>query len=149
MQKIASFIAAGVLTVLMGGIASAQQFITFGGGPTGGTYFAISSGMAKIFNERLENIEARVRATSGAFENPVLIETKEIDLGPTNANLAVWAREGTEVYDGRKMDNVSLFMAGLAGGLLHVVVLADSDIKSLADLKGNRWPSDPRAIPRP
>lgn len=136
LAKVAAVAAA--ITFTSWGPASSQNFITFGGGPTGGTYYAISSGMASIFNEQLKGVEARVRATSGAFENPVLIQNKDIDLGPTNANLAVWALKGEEVYRGKEMPNVALFMAGLAGGLLHVVVPADSSIQKLGDLKGKR-----------
>jgi TRAP transporter TAXI family solute receptor len=128
----ATLIAAGADRTL------AAEFITIGGGPTGGTYYAISTGMAKVFNAELKNIEARVRATSGGLENPVLASGGKIDIGPTNANLAVWAYEGSEVYKGKKQPNIALFMGGLAGGLLHIAVLADSPIKSIEDLKGKR-----------
>ena len=139
MHKLCTCTVAAIALLAVGTQRStAAEFITFGGGPTGGTYYAISTGLAKIFNAKVKNIEARVRATSGAFENPVLASAGKIDLGPTNANLAVWAHDGIEVYKGKQQPNISLFMGGLAGGLLHIVVLADSPIKSVADLKGKR-----------
>jgi uncharacterized protein len=139
MSKLCTYTLAAVAVIAVGTQRStAADFITFGGGPTGGTYYAISTGMAKIFNAELKNVEARVRATSGSLENPVLVSAGKVDLGPTNANIAVWALAGDVVYKGKKQPNIALFMGGLAGGSLHVVVLADSPIKSLADLKGKR-----------
>ncbi|HET9714923.1 MAG TPA: TAXI family TRAP transporter solute-binding subunit [Pseudolabrys sp.] len=116
----------------------AAEFITIGGGPLGGAYYAISTGLEKIFNEKIKGVETRVRSTSGAFEAPVLASAGRIDIGPTNANLAVWALQGTEVYKGKQQPNISLLFGGLAGGFLHVVVLGDSSIKTMADLKGKR-----------
>lgn len=139
MHKLCTYVLAAAALIAVGSQrSSAAEFITFGGGPTGGTYYAICTGLAKIFNAHVKNVEARVRATSGAFENPVLASAGKIDLGPTNANLAVWAHDGAEVYKGKQQPNIALFMGGLAGGLLQIVVLADSSIKSIDDLKGKR-----------
>ncbi|HET8727970.1 MAG TPA: TAXI family TRAP transporter solute-binding subunit [Alphaproteobacteria bacterium] len=139
MHNLAKYAAVLAVAAILGAKSGgAAQFITIGGGPTGGTYYAISTGMAKIFNEKLKDIEARVRATSGAFEAPVLASAGRIDLGPTNANLAVWAHEGSEVYKGKQQPNIALFMGGLAGGFLQVAVLEDSPIKTLAHLTGKR-----------
>ena len=139
MRKLWTYAAATVAFVALETQRSpAAEFITFGGGPTGGTYYAISTGLAKIFSAKVKDVEARVRATNGALENPVLASAGKIDLGPTNANLAVWALGGIEVYKGKQQPNIALFMGGLAGGHLHIVVLGDSPIKSIADLKGKR-----------
>jgi TRAP transporter TAXI family solute receptor len=140
MYKISGFVAAVLIAVASAASerAAATDFITIGAGPTGGTYYAVSTGMAKIFGDKIKGVEARVRTTSGAFEAPILVSAGRVDLAPTNANLAVWALGGTEVYKGKKQPNISLLFGGLAGGFLSVVVLDESPIKSLADLKGKR-----------
>lgn len=139
MHKLCTYAAAAIVMMAVGTErGTAADFVTLGGGPTGGAYYAISTGLAKVFSAKVKNVEARVRATSGALENPVLTSAGKIDLGPTNANLAVWALEGSEVYKGKQQPNIALFMGGLAGGMLHIVVLADSSIKTIEDLKGKR-----------
>jgi TRAP transporter TAXI family solute receptor len=139
MRRFNWMLALAVLAVAWTGRrVDAADFITIGGGPVGGAYYAISTGLEKIFNEKMKGVEARVRATSGAFETPVLASAGRIDIGPTNANLAVWALQGSEVYKGKQQPNIALLFGGLAGGYLHVVVLGDSPVKTLADLKGKR-----------
>lgn len=126
------------LILMSGGAEAETRFLTLGSGPSGGTYHAIIAGLAKIYNAHLNGIEARVETTSGAFENVVLVSSGQVDAAPTNANLAVWALEGTEVYRGKQQPNIALLMGGLAGGSLHIGVLDDSPVRSIGDLRGKK-----------
>jgi len=94
--------------------------------------------MAEIFKDKVPGIEAKVEVTGGATENPKLVGAGDSDIGFTNANLAYNAYTGTGIFEGKKYDQLRLMFGGVAPGTFHIAVLADSNIKTYADLKGKK-----------
>jgi hypothetical protein len=83
-------------------------------------------------------VEAKVEVTGGATENPKLVGAGDSDIGFTNANLAYNAYTGTGIFKGKKYEKLRLLFGGVAPGTFHMVTLANSRVKTFADLKGKK-----------
>ncbi|MEA4893346.1 MAG: TAXI family TRAP transporter solute-binding subunit [Peptococcaceae bacterium] len=118
--------------------AGKKQFISIATASLGGSYYPIGVGMAEIFQKNLNNVEASVEVTGGATENPKLVGAGDSDIGFTNANLAYAAYSGTGIFEGSAYGDLRLMFGGVAPGTIHMVVKADSDIQTYADLKGRK-----------
>ena len=118
--------------------AASQKFISIATATMGGSYYPIGVGIAEIFKAKVPDVEAKVEVTGGATENPKLVGSGDSDMGFTNANLAYNAYTGTGIFKNRKYDKLRLMFGGVAPGTLHIVVLADSKVKTYNDLKGKK-----------
>lgn len=121
-----------------GGKADDKKVISIGTADMGGAYYPIGAAVAQVINDDIPYLEAKVEVTGGALENPKLIYEKQCEIGITNANLAYFALEGEEMYQGNKMDNLSQLFSGMSPGVFQVVTKENSPINSIADLKGKR-----------
>ncbi|MGR4066986.1 TAXI family TRAP transporter solute-binding subunit [Billgrantia sp. C5P2] len=117
-------------------LASAQQLSIATGG-TGGVYYPIGGGFAEIINDHLEGYEASAEVTGASVENMGLIMRGDADLALVLADTAQQAYEGAGDFEGRQIENTRA-LASVYPNAVQLVVLADSDIESLEDLKGKR-----------
>ncbi|KAA0012884.1 TAXI family TRAP transporter solute-binding subunit [Billgrantia pellis] len=117
-------------------LASAQQLSIATGG-TGGVYYPIGGGFAEIINDHLEGYEATAEVTGASVENMGLIMRGDADLALVLADTALQAYEGSGDFEGRQIENTRA-LASVYPNAVQLVVLADSDIESLEDLKGKR-----------
>ncbi len=124
--------------VLAGAAVAKTTFISIATATMGGSYYPIGVGIAEIFKVKVPDVEAKVEVTGGATENPKLVGAGDSDMGFTNANLAYNAFTGTGIFKGKKYDKLRLMFGGVAPGTFHIVVLADSKIKTYNDLKGKK-----------
>lgn len=112
------------------------KFLTIGTAASGGAYYPIGIAMADIITNELD-IQTTAQVTGGAVENNRLIENREIDIAITQSSMAYAAYEGLEPYK-QECKNVSVLFNGLSKGIFHVVVMNNSGINSMADLKGKK-----------
>lgn len=112
------------------------KFVGIAGASQGGSNYIQASGMAKIIETYLPGTKCSVEATAGAIENAKLVEAKKDHFGFVPAESAYKAYRGIKPYESA-LTNLRLFCIGDAA-LVHVVVLKQSNIKSVADLKGKR-----------
>jgi TRAP transporter TAXI family solute receptor len=128
-----------VMAVMLTSEAAAKTtFISIATATMGGSYYPIGVGFAEIFKAKVPEVEAKVEVTGGATENPKLVGSGDSDIGFTNANLAYNAYTGTGIYKGKKYDKLRLLFGGVAPGTFHMVTLANSSVKTYADLKGKK-----------
>ena len=118
------------------GGSTVPEFITIGTAGTGGAYYPIGIAMGDILTNTL-SLQATAQVTGGAVENNILLRNGEIDLAITQGPMAYAAQKGTEPYD-QSYEDIRLMFSGLSQGVFHLVVRDDSDIYSIADLKGKR-----------
>ena len=117
--------------------AAAQQYLTFGSSGSGGTYGIIGAAMSKVVNSGQKDIHMTVEATPGGGRGNVrLLGQGKLDFGLATVPDAVQAWEGGEGYDA-KLDNLRTLLVGTSLPF-HLVVLANSDIKSIEDVRGKR-----------
>ena len=127
-------VAAVVVVALTTAIAFAQSptRLVMAGSSSGGTAHLFFASLAPLLNKYVPGMEASAR-TGGAVENIALIERGGVQVavaGPGDAQ-AVLGKEGLEKSRIRTI--FAMFHIPF-----HVLVPADSPIKSFADLKGKR-----------
>jgi uncharacterized protein len=131
----------GVLVLLFGlmqvEIAGAAN-LSIAGGPSGGSYYPLSLGMAEAIGKNIPEIKVDVVNSAGAVENATLVGTGESDISITNGDAAYEAYSGTGRYAGKKLPQIRAMFGGIDGGLFHVVVSRASGIKSYAQIKGKK-----------
>lgn len=117
--------------------AELPKFITIGTGATGAAFYPIGVSMADILTNNL-GIQATAQVTGGSLENLQLTQEGTIDLGITMGNSAQAAYEGTGEYEGTAYTNVNALFGGLSKGFFQVVVMDNSPIQTMEDLKGRK-----------
>ncbi len=106
-------------------------------GGTGGVYYPLGGGMAKIISKYAPNVEATAEVTQGSQANCQLINSRKSDLAFIAADTASDALRGQERF--KSTGPIPLrTVAVVYSQYMHVVTLADSEIKSISDLKGKR-----------
>jgi uncharacterized protein len=128
-----------VLAVLVGlsGCRAPERFIGFGGGPPGGAFFPAAAAIATFMEPRLPGVRVSVEASGGSSENMRLVHT-----GETHMAIAYGADIDAGYYgreDFRDAPQTDVRAVGLVfWSYGHVVALAQSGIRSVADLEGRR-----------
>ncbi|MBM3733753.1 MAG: TAXI family TRAP transporter solute-binding subunit [Acidimicrobiia bacterium] len=137
---LAATVAAGVLTV--GGTSSAaeQKFITIGTGGVTGVYYAVGGAVCRLVNKdrKSHGIRCSVESTGGSVFNINTIRGGELDLGMAQSDWQHHASKGTSTFK-----NAGPYAELRAVFSVHpepftVLSRKESNIKSLADLKGKR-----------
>ncbi|MFQ3789075.1 TAXI family TRAP transporter solute-binding subunit [Halomonas sp. A29] len=117
-------------------LAVAQQLSIATGG-TGGVYYPIGGGLAEMINRHIEGASATAEVTGASVENMGLIMRGDADLALVLADTAYQAYNGTGDFEGRQIEDTRA-LASIYPNAVQLVVLADSDIQSLEDLRGKR-----------
>lgn len=109
--------------------------VTLSTAGTGGAWYPIGGGIANIVSESSDIVSVSAEVSNGGVENIRLINDGTSDLGFANTDIVYegYYGEGTYEEDG-EMDILSV--AYLYPSTFQAVVLKDSSIKSLSELKG-------------
>jgi TRAP transporter TAXI family solute receptor len=113
---------------------AAAQPVGLGTSPQGTLTFGLGAALSKVLADKGQ-IQSRVQPQSGTSTMIPLVNSGEIDFGFANAAELYDSFHGVGTFDKRpnpKLRNVAIIFP-LKAGLL---VRADSDIKSIKDLKG-------------
>lgn len=113
------------------------KFLTIGTAAAGAAFYPIGIGMADVITNQV-GVSTTAQVTGGAIENIGLVQDGTVDMAITMGNTAQQAYEGTGDYEGQPYDKLSALYGGLSKGVFHVVVMDDSPIQTMADLKGKR-----------
>jgi hypothetical protein len=130
--------------------AQAMHFFRIGTGASGGTYFPIGGVIASAISSPpgarpcakggscgVPGLIAVAQSTEGSVENAARIEAGEIESGLFQADLVYAAFYGLGPFVKTPMNKLRA-IANLFQEAVHIVVRADSDITSIAQLKGKR-----------
>jgi len=136
--KVAVMISIGLVSVGIGAsIAAPVQIISIATGGTGGTYFIIGSGMAKVIEKYVPNVKVSVESTAATTENVRLIAAKKVQFAIAMPDGVYFGYHGGREFKDTKYPNLRSVMAGHTSPM-HFMVRSNSGIKSFADLKGKR-----------
>ncbi|WP_417806764.1 TAXI family TRAP transporter solute-binding subunit [Thioclava sp.] len=121
-------------------IAQDQQFITIGTGGVTGVYYPTGGAICRLVNaDRAENgLRCSVESTGGSVYNTRTIRQGELDFGVVQSDVQQAAIEGVGAFadDGPYPELRALF--SLHPEPMHLMVRADSGIKTVEELKGHR-----------
>src|SRR5699024_6307446 len=102
---------------------------------TSGTTHPIGVSMSKIINDNEPSLNITAQSTGGSVENIKLMDNNEVEIGLVNAYVSSEAFEGEGDFE--EAEEVSALFSTYSQPF-HIVVLEDSDIKSIDDLKGKK-----------
>jgi TRAP transporter TAXI family solute receptor len=116
---------------------SQERFMVMGGGSTGGLFFIVAAGMGRVIEKHVPNTRVTAQVTSGSVENIRLLGQRRIDCALSSADGAYHAANQSGPFEKEKYTNVRYITRGYSS-ILQNIVMADSPIRSLADIKGKR-----------
>lgn len=128
-----------------------SHFFRIGTGPTSGNYFSIGGVIANAISNPpgsrpcdkggscgVPGLIAIAQTTQGSVQNVDFIADKSLESGLCQSDVSYWAYSGSGMYKGQKPIDGLRAIANLYQESLHILVRADSAIKSIADLRGKR-----------
>jgi TRAP transporter TAXI family solute receptor len=134
--RIAGVAAVAALGIAAAGVAHAQQKtdVIFSAGPTGGSWTPMAAAAAQIINKRFPDLNVQVEP-GAALVNMEKIRTDKADIGWSMTTVMADAQKGEGQFEGKKTDK-ALYVANFYPNVWQLVVPANSNIKSVKDLKG-------------
>ena len=137
----AVFILYSVFCILCSVLAACSsqggQFLSIATGGTGGVYYPYGGGLAQLISERIPGIQATAEVTGASVDNLKLLQQGRADLAFTLADSLAEAVRGTGPFADTGAVPVQT-IAILYQNFTHIVVLRDSEIETVADLRGRR-----------
>ena len=122
-------------------LAEAKTIITCASGTTGGGFYLLGSGMATILQRNIPDVIANNQATGGAPENVRLVGSGQATLGLAGGDHMYFGYRGEREFN-KAYPDIRLLI-GTYIPSEHMVVKADSDIKTITDLKGKKISTTP------
>lgn len=135
-------LAALIVTVaaLFGGCGTqsdAKREFDIATGGTAGTYYPIGNAIADILNKEIPNMNAAAQSTGASVANLEMLREGTVELAIVQNDIAYYAVNGTEMFRGKKINNVR-GIASLYPETCQFVTLDTSGIRSIDELKGKR-----------
>lgn len=135
-----AFRAAAALTLIASALlmqAAVAQNLSIVTGPTGGTMYAISAAITDLVNRNVKDLRLSNTAGGGSLYTLKVLSNNEADFAMAGNDVSLDALKGAGSFNGKTFPDLrgvsSLFIEAF-----HVVVRADSPIKTFEDLKGKR-----------
>src|SRR6266566_8478431 len=125
-----------VVSAMIAVTAMADKNLSIGTGGTGGVYYALGGGLAKILTDKLPDTQVTAEVTGASIDNLKFIRAGKMDIGFTMADSASDAVQGVEKFKDNKVAVRTI--AALYPNHVHVVTTANTGINTLSDLKGKR-----------
>lgn len=122
--------------VMVGTAEAKREFVRFGGSNPGGSWFTMVGGISAIMNKQIKKLNVTPIATGGSADNNRLARKHELDTWLTHSLTAYDNYNGVGLFKGKGTFKDFRMLSGVYESWHHFVVLADSDIKKMADLKG-------------
>jgi len=135
-QRRACFAVVAALTLAGAGLAHAQQKtdVIFSAGPTGGSWTPMAAAASQVINKRFPDLNVQVEP-GAALVNMEKIRSDKTDIAWSMTTVMADARSGTGQFEDKKTDK-ALYVANFYPNVWQLVVPANSNIKSVKDLKG-------------
>jgi TRAP transporter TAXI family solute receptor len=138
MERLGHILVATALAMILaaGGAARAQGIMGMGTMAPGSLSYATGSALAEMMVQEL-GIETRVQPNSGESTLLALLDTGELDFAVANALEAAEAFAGEGAFAERPLEGIRV-VAALYPLRVGLFVRADSDIRTMQDLRGKR-----------
>lgn len=112
------------------------DFISFLTGGTSGTYYPLGGAIAKIISDET-GIQTDAVSSNASADNIIALRDGEAELAFTQTDVAAYAVEGINAFDGEPVDNV-LGLGSLYPETVQIVTTDKSGIESVEDLEGKK-----------
>jgi TRAP transporter TAXI family solute receptor len=135
-MKRSKILVSTLIGVLVAASAYADKNLSIGTGATGGVYYALGGGLAKVLTDNLPGTQVTAEVTGASVDNIKFIKSGKMDIGFTMADSASDAIQGIEKFKDSKVDVRTL--VALYPNHMQVITVDGTGINTLADLKGKR-----------
>jgi TRAP transporter TAXI family solute receptor len=115
-----------------------EHTFTIASGPEDGEYARFTSALIDAVHRRAPDVKLRERPTEGSVENAWLLARGEADYAVIQGDVAAAAVAGSDVFSRGGPLATLRAVGGLFPESIHVVVLARSPIRHVAELRGRR-----------
>lgn len=132
-------VAAMIAVLSMHGAANAESPLSIGTNPQGSVAYAVGAAVANISSEKA-GLQMRVVPQGGPPVTIPMVNTGRLDFSVAIGLVAASAHKGVLIFKDRPQEKVRL-LCYLFPLNQCFIVRKDSDIKTIADLKGKRIPS--------
>lgn len=133
-----TLIFAACLSVSATAAHAQQQFVNVLTGGSSGVYYPLGVAMSQLYGKALPKAKIQVQATKASVENLNLLERGRGEIGFALADSVSDAWTGVaDAGFPKPLKNIRAIGA-IYPNYIHIVVRADSGIRTLADLKGKR-----------
>lgn len=114
--------------------AQAETYSIATGSPSG-IYYPFGGGLSALWSDTHADINMKAEVTNGSVTNLIQVHKGESEVGITQGDALFQAMQGAGRYP--EPLNLAVLFA-LYPNLVHVIVPADSNIRSIGDLRGRR-----------
>jgi uncharacterized protein len=135
-RTIVAGVAGAGLAISMAGGAMAQQ-ISLATGGVAGVYFPLGGAMAEAWSAEIDGLTVTAESTGASVVNVRLIQGGEAEIAMVQNDIGYYAFHGDEMFEGDALGS-NLGMAMLYPEVIQIVTLADRDISTVEDLRGQR-----------
>ena len=118
-------------------MATDPEFLSIGGGPSGGTFNVVATGLADVLRKTFPDSLIDVQP-GGSGPNILRVSAGKVNLGITSASNACDAFNGRDPATPEKPIKNLMGLMVFFPSAIQVWVPADSDINTLQDLKGKQ-----------
>lgn len=116
---------------------AADQYVSIGSCPIGCTAYTWSAGIAEVINKNVQGVQATAEETKGYVQNIKLMQGGDLEAAMATSLSAYDAYHASGNYEGTEPGQIMSWLS-IAPVAMHVITRAESDIKTLDDLKGKR-----------
>ncbi|MBN1828470.1 MAG: TAXI family TRAP transporter solute-binding subunit [Deltaproteobacteria bacterium] len=134
-----------ICSIVVAGPAFAKERISIGTGGSGGVFYVLGAGMAKIINDTSKNLLASAQSTAATTENINLTNKRGLDFSFVVLSSAYEGVTATGAFTGKKKEDIRLVMYGHLG-LFAPVALKKSGIETMVQAKGKRVAMSPGSL---
>lgn len=113
-----------------------KKFLSILTGGTQGTYYPLGGTFADLITSDT-GVKTTAEVSQASAANMTALQNGEGDVAFVQTDIAYYGTNGTLMFDGQKIDSVSA-LGALYPETVQLVTLADSGIKTYADLKGKK-----------
>lgn len=136
MKKAFSILLALMLLLSAASALADTTYLGLATGGTTGTYYALGGDIAALWMAKIPDLDVTAQTTGGSKANIILINDGDAELGTVQNDVMSYAYAGDkDFFDGQVIDSF-VAIGALYPELVQIVVAADSDIQTIADLKG-------------
>ncbi|MBM4333942.1 MAG: TAXI family TRAP transporter solute-binding subunit [Deltaproteobacteria bacterium] len=127
------------LIAFSAGVSSAStQRLVIGTASTGGTWYPLGGGIAKIINKHVPNVDATAQPSGASIENIRAIGDKKMDFALLMPDAAFFGFKGAETFKAKRPHEELRGVFSTYPIEQQIFVLADSPVKRIQDLKGKK-----------
>lgn len=112
--------------------------LRLGTGSVGGTYYPLGGEIAQLWSDNIDGVSVDTQETGASVENLRNLDNEDNELIMSVNGTAEQAYAGTVDFEEEPLENADdiTFLGNIYPEVMQLVVRADSDIESVADLEG-------------